>query len=420
LLENRVACHGPKKAEGGYRIDTFDELFKPGDTGAPPVISSDAVSGELLRRITSSDKSERMPADTDALTQPQIDVVKRWIVEGAKLDGEKGNAPLHLVIPPKLYPDPPATYPMATPIMAMSFSPDGSQLLVGGYHEVTIWNTADGSLAKRIKNIGQRVHAIVFLADHKTIAIGCGEPGRNGEVRLMDLESGNLKGVVGRTSDVVFDLAVRPTTPTKDPTKPELSISNEIAIASADGIIRIVNTDTLAETKAIAIHADWVTAIAWSDDGLRLASASRDKSSKVIDANSGELLASYSGHAAAVRGVLFLPDGKQLFSTGTDKKLHRWEVDGAKKVVEVPVGGEAYKLVRGETFVFVPSADNQLRCVNLSDNKVTYSLAGYQDWVLSTAYHAGTSRVAGGSMNGEVRIWNATDGSFIRNWVAKP
>ena len=26
LIENCLACHGPKKAEGGYRIDTFARL----------------------------------------------------------------------------------------------------------------------------------------------------------------------------------------------------------------------------------------------------------------------------------------------------------------------------------------------------------------------------------------------------------
>ena len=422
LLDNCIACHGPKKAEGGYRIDTFDELLKPGDTGELPIVTAKPTSGELIRRIMSSDKSERMPADADALTIPQIEVLKRWVTEGAKFDGDKGNVTLNLVIPPRQFADPPTTYPAPTPITAMAFSPDGSLLLVGSYHEVTVWKTADGLLSRRIKNIGQRINAIIFLADQKTIAVGCGEPGRNGEVRLIDFESGQLKGVVARTSDVVFDIAVRPAQKgSADPaTQIAQPASNEIAVASADGLIRIVNTDTLAEIRTIANHADWVTSIAWSDDGTRLVSGSRDKSAKVFNANTGELLVSYPGHAAAVRGVAFLPDGKQVYSAGTDKKLHRWDAETAKKTSEVSVGGEVYKIVRGDTFVFVPSADNQLRRINQSDNKVTHTLAGYQDWVLSTCYHAGTNQIAGGAMNGEVRLWNATDGTLIRNWIAKP
>jgi WD40 repeat protein len=109
-----------------------------------------------------------------------------------------------------------------------------------------------------------------------------------------------------------------------------------------------------------------------------------------------------------------------LFSTGADKKMHRWETEGAKKVAEVPVGGEAFKMMRGGTWVFVPSADKQLRSITWSDNKVAHAMSGYQDWVLSPAYHAGTSMIAGGANNGEVRLWNATDGKLVRHWIAKP
>ena len=159
-------------------------------------------------------------------------------------------------------------------------------------------------------------------------------------MRLVDFNSGEIKGVVARTNDVVLDIAYRPGT-------------NELAIASADSTIRIVNVETLQEIRTIASHADWVTAVAWSDDGTRLVSASRDKSAKVYDGATGELLSSYLGHGAAVRGVSILADNKQVVSVGADNKLHRWDIEGAKKVAEVGVGGEGYKLIRSGTNLFV-------------------------------------------------------------------
>jgi len=35
LVQKCLACHGPKKAKGSYRVDTFEKLALPGDTGEP-------------------------------------------------------------------------------------------------------------------------------------------------------------------------------------------------------------------------------------------------------------------------------------------------------------------------------------------------------------------------------------------------
>ena len=245
------------------------------------------------------------------------------------------------------------------------------------------------------------------------LAVGCGAPGRSGEVRLIDFASGEVKSVVARTYDVVLDLAYRPG-------------SSELAIASADSTIRVVNVETLEAVRTIASHADWVTAVAWSDDGTRLASASRDKSAKVYDGATGDLIASYLGHGAAVRGVSIVLDNKQVVSVGADNKLHRWDVDGAKKVAEVAIGGEGYKLIRNGTSLFVPCSDQRLLQIDLGSNKILHEYKGHHDWVLSACYQPNATGetsdglLASGSFDGEVCIWDTVDTTLIRNWNAKP
>ena len=49
LLENCLACHGAKKAEGGYRVDSYDELLKPGDSGEIPVALNKDAASEIGR-----------------------------------------------------------------------------------------------------------------------------------------------------------------------------------------------------------------------------------------------------------------------------------------------------------------------------------------------------------------------------------
>ncbi len=53
VVDNCVACHGAKKAEGGYRIDTFDYLSKSGDSGVAPIVAAKPMKvnyfGDLSR-----------------------------------------------------------------------------------------------------------------------------------------------------------------------------------------------------------------------------------------------------------------------------------------------------------------------------------------------------------------------------------
>ncbi len=373
LQEHCLACHGAKKAEGGYRVDSYAELGKAGDSGEDPLGAAQPGESELLRRL-SCDESERMPAESEALSSEQIQVISKWIESGAAFDGASAETPLELVIPPRTYANAPESYAHPLPITALAFSPDGTQLIVAGYHELTVWDIATQKLVRRIGNIGQRVYALAFSPGGNTLAVACGEPGKHGEVRLVDFTSGAIQQVIARTQEVVLDIAFRPQ-------------SSELAVASADNTIRIYDTQTGEQKQAIASHADWVTAIAWSDDGTRLASASRDKSAKVYDGSTLELLSSYLGHAGPVRGITILPGATQVMSAGADHKLHRWNIEGAAKVAEVNCASDIFKIARGEDYVLVPCAGKRLVKVNLADNKISQEFAGHADWVISSVLH---------------------------------
>lgn len=408
LVDHCVACHSAKKAEGGYRVDTFAELIKAGDSGETPIGGEGDHAGELLRRLTSDDESERMPAESEPLSSESVRLVTAWLASGASFDGPDEAESLAFVIPPPKHPDPPSSYSAAIPVTAIAFSPDGNQLVAGGYHEITVWSVADATLVRRIANLGQRVFAIAISPDGATLAVACGEPGRGGEVRLVDYASGEVKAVIARSTDVALDVAWRPQ-------------SHELAIASADSLIRIVDTQTSQTLRTLASHADWVTAVCWSSDGTRLASASRDKSAKVFDAQSGELLTSYQGHGAPVRGVIFTPDGQHVLSAGSDKSLHRWEAAGGKHIATVPLGGEGCRVVAGgEGFVLVPVADKRLLQIDLANNGVSRAFTGLGDWALVAAWHGEPGRVAAGAFNGEIRVWDATNAELVKNWLAKP
>jgi mono/diheme cytochrome c family protein len=407
LLSNCLACHGPKKAEGGYRIDTYEKVIAAGDSTSPGFAAKDVDGSEAFRRIVSTDPKERMPLDGDPLTAEQIALLKKWIEEGANFDGPDPKAPLASYIPPPKHPSGPEKYNATLPITAVAFNADGSQLLAAGYHEVTVWNPADGQLIRRISNVGQRTYALAISPDQQLLAVACGAPGRLGECRIFKLDSGELVQVISTTSDVVYDCQFN-------------SAGDRIATAAADGSIRVFEVATGKEELTITSHSDWVFAVAWSPDGSKLASASRDKTAKVFDAKTGDLLITYSGHNKEVRGVLFHPEGKEVYSSGSDNKVHRWAISDAKKSAEVAFGGEVYKLAGASEFFFTSSAESKVRQFNAKDQKQIREYPGAKDWVLAAAYHDGTKRVAAGTFDGQVIVWNAEDGKEVLAFTAAP
>ena len=86
LATNCFPCHGPdaKARKAELRLDTKAGAFAKRD-GSPAIVPGNITKSELLRRIASKDADERMPpADSKLkLTPKQIDIIRRWIAQGA-------------------------------------------------------------------------------------------------------------------------------------------------------------------------------------------------------------------------------------------------------------------------------------------------------------------------------------------------
>ena len=77
----------------------------------------------------------------------------------------------------------------------------------------------------------------------------------------------------------------------------------------------------------------------------------------------------------------------------------------------------------------MPCADHRVLRIDLTNNSIAQEFRGHTDWVLaaSLSTHHGrrkcdtnVTRLLSGSFDGEVRLWNAADGSPLQAWIAKP
>lgn len=79
-----------------------------------------------------------------------------------------------------------------------------------GYHEVLVWNTADGTLIRRISNVAERIYDLEFSADGTSLAVAAGTPGQLGELKLFSAADGSLIRTLVRSRDAVFALSYSP------------------------------------------------------------------------------------------------------------------------------------------------------------------------------------------------------------------
>ena len=61
LVDQCVECHRAEKAKGGYRLDTFEQLLRKGDSDEAPVTAGKPEQSGLYELIVAHDGADRMP-----------------------------------------------------------------------------------------------------------------------------------------------------------------------------------------------------------------------------------------------------------------------------------------------------------------------------------------------------------------------
>ncbi len=106
---------------------------------------------------------------------------------------------------------------------------------------------------------------------------------------------------------------------TEQTTKITVSPDGKILASSAHNIIHLWNLEAGKKQRSLSGHQNWVSALAISPNGQVLASASLDRTVKLWNLATGELIGTlYSGRATT---LAFSPDGQTL---ATGSRLLRW------------------------------------------------------------------------------------------------
>lgn len=404
LLRARcIACHSSREPGGGHVLTTYAGLFSEGANG-PAVVPG--APDSLLCEVVADGS---MPQDSEPLSADEVDLIRRWVALGARLDaGAESTTALVRIMPRPPQPKPPAAYPVAPPVSALAFDATGTRLASSGYHEVLLWEvpgTASGDaspeaprLSERLGDVAERVHGLAFTGDGQQLAVAAGTPGVIGEVSLaavdsasQDLGSGPRRSL-GLADDGFLAVALS-------------ADGSQLAAASADTTVRLYDAETGEQLSERSDHADWVQAIAFSPDGSRLASASRDKTAKVVDLSSGKLRTTFSAHGEPVTAVCWLDD--ELVATGgADGAVRIWKADNGKEVRKIDGfrGSIEGLCVLSDGRLAVADASEHVRLHAVADGKHLRTISTEGASMTSLALSGDSRLLAVGSLDGSITL----------------
>ncbi|MCA9106027.1 MAG: hypothetical protein KDA83_11400, partial [Planctomycetales bacterium] len=132
LQEHCQGCHQPAKRGGDYVLTDFAALGTPGESEEPVVVPGDPDSSNLIVQIVPRDGNAAMPKDKPPLHEEQIEVLRRWIEQGAEDDTPLSNQVTIDAEHPPVYTQPPV-------VTSVAVAPQGDWLAVSGYHEVLLF-----------------------------------------------------------------------------------------------------------------------------------------------------------------------------------------------------------------------------------------------------------------------------------------
>ncbi len=185
---------------------------------------------------------------------------------------------------------------------------------------------------------------------------------------------------------------------------------------SNDKTVKIweINTGNLIKTGMG--HTGSAIALAISPNGELFASGSGDNTIKLWELKTGKLCFTLRGHTGWVNALAFHPKGNMLVSGGADKTIALWNLDTQEligtfyghtsTVRSLSISPQGNTLISGGN-------DNMIKIRNLLTGELLHTLTEHTGSVCSVAISPDGNILASGSNDTTLRLWNVGTGKLL-------
>lgn len=409
LRINCIACHKPGKLKGGLDLTTHTALLAGGDAG-PAIKPGDADGSRLIETIC-GDEPE-MPQESEPLLPQEVELIRRWVAQGAKVDEPASNHSRRPAEPP--------VYESLPAVHSLAFSPDGGLLAVPGRYEIVL-HQADGSaIVSRLPGDSPRLESVAFSHDGTLLVASGGAASEFGEVQIWDVAKRELVRSIKGSNDTFYGVSI-----TRD--------NRQVAVGCADKLVRVFNVADGVEVMRCDNHLDWVFGSAFSNDGMRLATISRDKAAKLIDVATGHLIDDINRTRDPLICLARHPIDDLVATGGTEGKIRLFRMQ--------PRGG---RLAEGDnkeesfvrefehmaspiqTIAFSPdgssvacgAASGEVRIFKTESGQRVVQINSGHGPVFALGFSSDGTRIATGGYDGRIRFYNSSNGEAIQDFAS--
>lgn len=411
LKRSCQGCHHPGDPNGHLIVTTYAELKRGGMAGEAIIVGKPDES--LLIELISGDPPA-MPQNQDPLTKEEIDLFKRWILEGAEDDTPSDADAMDVELP--VYTVPPV-------VSALAYSPDGLILAVSGVREVLLYDTETFEIEERYVGKARRITSIVYADSGKILGVAGGSPAQFGEIQLWDTTTNKLTKAIRSTFDTIYGLSFSPD-------------ASRVAIGSSDKTVRVISISDEKELVKFDNHGDWVFGTVFSTDGSHFVSCSRDTALKLVEVGTGSFVddvnSSNKGYGE-INAIARHPNADQVLSVGEDRIPRLYKMFRERRR---DVGNTDFNLIRayeaqsgaiksvafssdGSKFA-TGSSSGEVRVYNVTDGKRLASMQGDTVSVFALSFHPEGTQLAAGGFDGKIRIFDVNSGSQLRIFMSVP
>ena len=412
LKRSCQGCHHPGDPNGGLIVTTYTDLKQGGMAGDATIIPGKPDDSLIIELISGDEPA--MPQNMEPLSAEEVELFRRWILEGANDDTPaevddmaEGNYPVYTVPPV---------------VTALAYSPDGSTLAVSGVREVLLYDTVNFERKARLVGKARRIESLTYTTDGKTLGVASGSPAQFGEVQLWDTATNTLIKAIRSSYDTIYGLSFSPD-------------ASRVAFGCSDQTVRVLSVEDEKERIKFDNHSDWVFGTVFSTDGSHFVSAGRDTALKLVEVNTGSFVddinSSNKGYGE-INTIARHPTKDQVLSAGEDRIPRLYKIF---REIRRDVGNTDFNLIRayeaqsgtiegvafsadGSRFA-TGSAGGEARIYNVADGKRLASMQGDAVGVFAVSFHPDGAQLATGGFDGKIRIFD-TSGKLLNAFMSVP